>query len=202
MKSCPLLEPCRTGIQATLTPMSTTMTSLRAASPASALNFPCSPRPASGSLCPFQRRPPGTKRSSSISCSGSQRPMRPVTHPCPCLLRAPPTTSTHALGIWGSVIVTVALIPGANLEGFRTPAETAQSQPAYSSPLTLNTRRVTPRLLPICCPRALCSSPKALQETPQALWLALQTDPPSYAQRNPGAVWVWGLHGGAWKLRG
>lgn len=31
MKSCPLLEPCRTGIQATLTPMSTTVTSLRAA---------------------------------------------------------------------------------------------------------------------------------------------------------------------------
>lgn len=144
------------------------MTSLRAASPASALNFPCSPRPVSGSLCPFQRRPPGTKRSSSISCRGSLRSMRPVTHPCPCLLRAPPTTSTHALGIWGSVIVTVALIPGANLEGFRTPAETAQSQPAYSSPLALKAR---PPTYPL--PAGALLLPKALLETLQALGLAL-----------------------------
>lgn len=147
------------------------MTSLRAASPALALNFPCSPRPASGSLYPFQSRPPGTRRSCSTSCRGSLRPMRPVTQPCPFLLRSVcpllqartclcSSVFLSSLGFWGSVNVTVALIPGASLVGFRTSEETAQSQPAYSSPLTLNTRRVTPSPPPIRCPWALCSSPR------------------------------------------
>lgn len=173
------------------------MTSLRAASPASALNFPCSPRLASGSLCPLQRRSRETSRSCSISCRGSLRPMRPVTQSCPCLLHSVcpllqartclgPSVFLISLGIWGSVNVTVALPPGASLVGFRTPAETARSRTAYPRPLTLNTRRVTPSPPPPRCPRARCSSPRPRWKLSRLWGWPCIRDPPSYAQGTQG----------------
>lgn len=188
------------------------MTSLRAASAASALNFPCSPRLASGSLCPLQGRSRETRRSCSISCRGSLRPMRLVTQSCPCLLRSVcpllqartclgPSVFLISLGIWGSVNVSVALPPGASLVGFRTPAETARSRTAYPRPLILNTRRVTPSPhLPAA--RGRFAPPQGLPGSFPGFGAGLAYRSTVLRPTNPGAVWVWGLERGAWKLKG